>query len=46
MRLLLQRDVTPHPQYCAGYKWLRHPESEGGIGADAVIVIHLGMHAW
>eukprot|EP00521_Asterionellopsis_glacialis_P007064 CAMPEP_0195282078 /NCGR_PEP_ID=MMETSP0707-20130614/1119_1 /TAXON_ID=33640 /ORGANISM="Asterionellopsis glacialis, Strain CCMP134" /LENGTH=1110 /DNA_ID=CAMNT_0040341029 /DNA_START=15 /DNA_END=3347 /DNA_ORIENTATION=- len=42
MRLLFQRDLTPHPQYCAAYEWLRRTESEGGIGADAVI--HLGMH--
>ena len=42
MRLLFERDLTPHPQYVAAYEWLRLPESEGGIGAQAVI--HLGMH--
>ena len=42
MRLLFERDLTPHPQYCAAYKWLRLPETQGGIGAQAVI--HLGMH--
>jgi magnesium chelatase subunit H len=40
MRLLFERDLTPHPQYCATYEWLRLPESEGGIGAQAVI--HFG----
>jgi len=42
MRLLFERDLTPHPQYCAFYHWMKKPESEGGIGTDAVI--HLGMH--
>lgn len=40
MRLLFERDLTPHPQYCAAYEWLRVPEAEGGIGAQAVI--HFG----
>ena len=42
MRLLFQRDLTPHPQYCAAYEFMRLPESDGGIGAQAVI--HFGMH--
>merc|ERR1719491_1782061 len=42
MRLLFQRDLTPHPQYCACYELMGVPEAEGGIGAQAVI--HLGMH--
>jgi len=42
MRLLFERDLTPHPQYCAAYELLRQRESEGGYGAQAVI--HLGMH--
>ena len=42
MRLLFERDLTPHPQYCAAYEWMRLDESEGGVGAQAVI--HLGMH--
>eukprot|EP01083_Nonionella_stella_P295739 1005014_1 len=42
MRLLFQRDLTPHPQYCASYEYLRLPEEEGGIGAQSII--HLGMH--
>ena len=42
MRLLFERDLTPHPQYCAAYHWMRRPEAEGGVGAQAVI--HLGMH--
>lgn len=43
MRLLFERDLTPHPQYCAFYHWMKKPELEGGIGTDAVI--HLGMHS-
>ena len=42
MRLLFERDLTPHPQYCAAYEWMRLPVEHGGIGASAVI--HLGMH--
>jgi magnesium chelatase subunit H len=42
MRLLFERDLTPHPQYCAAYEWTRKDEVDGGIGAQAVI--HLGMH--
>ena len=42
MRLLFERDLTPHPQYCAMYEWLRQPDSQGGIGSQAVI--HFGMH--
>lgn len=42
MRLLFERDLTPHPQYCASYEYMRLPEAEGGIGAQAVI--HMGMH--
>eukprot|EP00878_Enallax_costatus_P008487 GHUV01008871.1.p1 GENE.GHUV01008871.1~~GHUV01008871.1.p1 ORF type:complete len:841 (+),score=266.38 GHUV01008871.1:478-3000(+) len=37
MRLLFERDLTPHPQYAAAYKWLQQD-----YGADAVI--HFGMH--
>ena len=50
MRLLFDRDLTPHPQYAAFYEWLwqqRHsdfsePQANAGVGADAVV--HLGMH--
>jgi magnesium chelatase subunit H len=42
MRLLFQRDLTPHPQYLATYKWLQRPEGEGGFGAQAIV--HFGMH--
>jgi magnesium chelatase subunit H len=42
MRLLFERDLTPHPQYCAAYEWMRLPESKQGFGSQAVI--HLGMH--
>lgn len=37
MRLLFERDMTPHPQYVAFYKHL-----ENDFGADAVV--HFGMH--
>lgn len=37
MRLLFERDLTPHPQYAAFYKWLEHD-----FQADAVI--HCGTH--
>jgi hypothetical protein len=41
MRLLFERDLTPHAQYCAAYKLMREPEANGGIGA-AQAVVHLG----
>jgi magnesium chelatase subunit H len=37
MRLMFERDLTPHPQYAAFYQWLQHE-----FQADAVI--HFGMH--
>ncbi len=37
MRLLFERDLTPHPQYAAFYKWLQHD-----FCADAVV--HCGTH--
>ncbi len=37
MRLMFERDLTPHPQYAAFYKWLQE-----GLQADAVV--HFGMH--
>ena len=37
MRLLFDRDLTPHPQYAAFYGWLQR-----GFCADAVV--HFGMH--
>jgi magnesium chelatase subunit H len=37
MRLMFERDLTPHPQYAAFYQWLQH-----GFAADAVV--HFGMH--
>ncbi len=37
MRLMFERDMTPHPQYAAFYKWLQND-----FQADAVI--HFGMH--
>ena len=42
MRLLFERDLTPHPQYCAYYEWLWKRAADGGVGADAVV--HMGMH--
>ncbi|WP_407641878.1 magnesium chelatase subunit H [Calothrix rhizosoleniae] len=37
MRLMFERDMTPHPQYAAFYKWLQNE-----FEADAVV--HFGMH--
>ena len=37
MRLLFERDLTPHPQYCAFYKWLQEE-------FQADVVLHFGMH--
>jgi magnesium chelatase subunit H len=37
MRLMFERDMTPHPQYAAFYQWLQKD-----LQADAVI--HFGMH--
>ena len=37
MRLMFEKDLTPHPQYAAFYKWLQHEYC-----ADAVV--HFGMH--
>ncbi|MGD1919739.1 MAG: cobaltochelatase subunit CobN, partial [Pleurocapsa sp.] len=37
MRLMFEKDLTPHPQYTAFYKWLHNKYC-----ADAVV--HFGMH--
>jgi len=37
MRLLFERDLTPHPQYAAYYKWLQNE-------FKASAVVHFGMH--
>ena len=37
MRLMFERDLTPHPQYAAFYQWLQH-------GFQANAVVHFGMH--
>ncbi len=37
MRLMFERDMTPHPQYAAFYKWLQND-----FQSDAVV--HFGMH--
>lgn len=37
MRLMFEKDLTPHPQYTAFYKWLQNE-----FEADAVV--HFGMH--
>lgn len=37
MRLMFERDLTPHPQYAAFYQWLQKD-----FQADAVV--HFGMH--
>lgn len=42
MRLLFERDMTPHPQYAAFYKFLERAPDDGGFGADCFV--HFGMH--
>ncbi|MBD2040358.1 magnesium chelatase subunit H [Microcoleus sp. FACHB-672] len=37
MRLMFERDLTPHPQYAAFYKWLQND-------FNAHAVVHFGMH--
>ncbi len=37
MRLMFEKDLTPHPQYAAYYKWLQND-----FQADAIV--HFGMH--
>ncbi|MDJ0726986.1 MAG: magnesium chelatase subunit H [Prochloraceae cyanobacterium] len=37
MRLMFEKDLTPHPQYAAYYKWLQNE-----FCADALV--HFGMH--
>ena len=37
MRLMFERDLTPHPQYAAFYQWLQK-------GFQAHAVVHFGMH--
>lgn len=37
MRLMFERDLTPHPQYAAFYQWLQK-----GFAAHAIV--HFGMH--
>lgn len=37
MRLMFERDLTPHPQYAAFYKWLQND-------FQAHAVMHFGMH--
>ncbi|MDY6939289.1 MAG: magnesium chelatase subunit H [Cyanobacteriota bacterium] len=37
MRLMFERDLTPHPQYTAFYKWLQNEYQPDAI-------VHFGMH--
>jgi magnesium chelatase subunit H len=37
MRLMFERDMTPHPQYAAFYKWLQNK-------FEANAMVHFGMH--
>ena len=37
MRLLFERDLTPHPQYVAFYEWMKRE-------FKAQAVVHFGMH--
>jgi len=42
MRLLFERDLTPHYQYISTYLKLQQPEEDGGFGIDGLV--HVGMH--
>ena len=37
MRLLFERDLTPHPQYCAAYHYMQSGEDKGGAGSQALV---------
>ncbi|MEQ8969161.1 MAG: magnesium chelatase subunit H [Coleofasciculus sp. C1-SOL-03] len=37
MRLMFERDMTPHPQYAAFYQWLQHEFNPHAV-------VHFGMH--
>ncbi len=37
MRLMFEKDLTPHPQYAAFYKWLQND-------FEANAIVHFGMH--
>jgi magnesium chelatase subunit H len=37
MRLMFEKDLTPHPQYAAFYKWLQND-------FQAKAIVHFGMH--
>jgi magnesium chelatase subunit H len=37
MRLMFEKDLTPHPQYAAYYKWLQNE-------FQASAIVHFGMH--
>ena len=37
MRLMFEKDLTPHPQYAAYYKWLQNE-------FNAAAIVHFGMH--
>ena len=41
MRLLFERDLTPHPQYAAFYKWLQHVSAAAAAAAAAAPVASL-----
>lgn len=38
MRLMFERDLTPHPQYAAFYEWLK--AEEHGFGAQVYVNGH------
>jgi magnesium chelatase subunit H len=39
MRLLFERDLTPHPQYCAFYQWLQREKTTD-------VIIHFGKPSY
>jgi hypothetical protein len=44
MRLLFERDLTPHPQYAAAYKWLQDVSGCWGCGVHVHEHAHMHVH--
>lgn len=42
MRLMFERDLTPHPQYAAFYQWL---QKEQGFGAQVRVLVYIHSRA-
>ena len=39
MRLLFERDLTPHPQYVASYKFMNLPEDKVSVWVNVLFII-------